>query len=70
MEGVEGELQRLADQHAVLKHAMGALTVAPVDFSRPNLRILDSGTADGIFFPDRSSLQKYLDKKDIRTSRG
>jgi hypothetical protein len=51
MEKNEGELQRLADQHYSLKGSMGTLTVAPVDLSRPNLRILDSGTADGNFVP-------------------
>ncbi|KAF2789633.1 hypothetical protein K505DRAFT_91362 [Melanomma pulvis-pyrius CBS 109.77] len=52
MEANEGELQRLANQHQVLKSAMGTLTVAPIDFSRPNLRILDSGTADGLWLRD------------------
>lgn len=48
MEKNNGELRRLGDQHAVLKSAMGTLVLAPVDFSKPGLRILDSGTADGI----------------------
>jgi hypothetical protein len=48
MEANRGELQRLANQHETYKSAMGTLTVAPVDFSGPALRILDSGTADGL----------------------
>ena len=46
------ELQRLSDNHAVFKDAMGGLLFAPVDLSKPGLRVLDSATADGTFcFP-------------------
>ncbi|KAF2246838.1 hypothetical protein BU26DRAFT_431537 [Trematosphaeria pertusa] len=45
----DSELQRLANQHVVLKSGMGTLALAPVDFTSPNLRILDSGTADGLW---------------------
>ncbi|KAI1653950.1 S-adenosyl-L-methionine-dependent methyltransferase [Daldinia decipiens] len=57
LEGNEGELQRLADQHDVLKASMGTLVLAPVDFSN-HLRILDSGTADGLWLRE---LQESLD---------
>ncbi|ETS77614.1 hypothetical protein PFICI_09676 [Pestalotiopsis fici W106-1] len=49
MEENEGELQRLANQHEIITKYLGTLALAPVDFSRPNLRILDSGTADGLW---------------------
>ncbi|KAI1384529.1 S-adenosyl-L-methionine-dependent methyltransferase [Hypoxylon trugodes] len=50
LEGHEGELQRLADQHDVLTYASdNKLVFAPVDFSQPGLRILDSGCADGLW---------------------
>ena len=42
------EVNRLAEQHDVIKDAMGGLIAVPLDFSKPGLRILDSGTADGI----------------------
>lgn len=48
MEENEGELERLKNQHIVLKNSMGTLLCAPVDFVTPGLRILDSGTADGV----------------------
>ncbi|KAI0401588.1 S-adenosyl-L-methionine-dependent methyltransferase [Xylaria palmicola] len=53
-----GEAERLADQHHVLKSFMGGkLVVAPIDLSRPGLRVLDSGTADGTWLLDlRTSL--------------
>ncbi|KAI1410440.1 S-adenosyl-L-methionine-dependent methyltransferase [Hypoxylon sp. FL1857] len=53
------EAKRLSDQHAVIKAFMGnKLVVAPIDLSQPNLRILDSGTADGTWLLDlRGSLQ-------------
>jgi hypothetical protein len=43
-----GELSRLSDLHDLTKATMGGLVLAPVDFSQPGLRILDSGTADGL----------------------
>lgn len=42
------EITRLRNQHDWLKGSIGKLVLAPVDFSKPNLRILDSATADGI----------------------
>ena len=42
----QGELERLATQHYVIKDEMDKLILAPVDLSKP-LRILDSATADG-----------------------
>jgi tRNA1(Val) A37 N6-methylase TrmN6 len=45
----DDEIQRLTDQHVMLKSGMGGtLVVAPIDLSRPGLRILDSGTGNGI----------------------
>lgn len=42
------EPARLRMQHEVIKDAMGGrLILAPVDMSRPGLRILDSATTDG-----------------------
>jgi gliotoxin biosynthesis N-methyltransferase len=49
------ELKRLADNHEVFKDAMGGLLLAPVDFSKPGLRILDSATADGTWLRDLQS---------------
>lgn len=45
-----GELSRLSDLHDLTKATMGGLVLAPIDFSQRGLRILDSGTADGVFF--------------------
>ncbi|PGH15367.1 hypothetical protein AJ80_05551 [Polytolypa hystricis UAMH7299] len=54
--GHEGdEVNRLRQQHLWLKHSMPQLILAPVDKSRPNLRILDSGTADGTWLFDIST---------------
>lgn len=41
------EQQRLEGQHEVILYAMGKAVYAPVDFSKPGLRILDSGCANG-----------------------
>ncbi|KAI0392800.1 S-adenosyl-L-methionine-dependent methyltransferase [Xylariaceae sp. FL0594] len=47
------EARRLADQHDLLKFFMGGrLIVAPIDLSQQNLRVLDSGTADGKWLLD------------------
>lgn len=43
------EVNRLKNQHEVIKVAMGGLVIAPVDLSSAPLRILDSATADGIY---------------------
>ncbi|KAI0165388.1 hypothetical protein GGR52DRAFT_575479 [Hypoxylon sp. FL1284] len=48
----EAEISRLQNQHDVIKDAMGALVLAPVDLSKSPLKILDSGTADGTWIRD------------------
>ena len=49
MEGNADELQRLTCQHEVIKAHVGKLILAPLDLSKPGLRILDSATADGMW---------------------
>ncbi|RWA09821.1 hypothetical protein EKO27_g5297 [Xylaria grammica] len=51
----EGELERLANHHEIISHYIGGLVLAPVDLSQPNLRILDSGTADGLWLRELKS---------------
>ncbi|KAM3511779.1 hypothetical protein MY11210_004599 [Beauveria gryllotalpidicola] len=46
------EVARLAAQHEVFLDAMGKLVFAPIDLNQTNLRILDSGTADGRWLVD------------------
>jgi hypothetical protein len=42
------EVERLTVQDSVLAYAMDNRRVfAPVDFTKPGLKVLDSGTADG-----------------------
>lgn len=42
------EVKRLEQQHPVIKASMGGrLILAPIDFGRKDMRILDSGTSDG-----------------------
>lgn len=44
------EIARLTEQDAVITHAMnGRRILAQIDLTKPGLRILDSGTADGLF---------------------
>lgn len=44
----EVENERLQINHHVTKLAMGgSILLAPFDVTRPNLKILDSGTSDG-----------------------
>ena len=43
----EHEIERLTAQHDTIKMAMGQLVLPPIDFTKPGLKILDSGTADG-----------------------
>ncbi|KAK3625440.1 hypothetical protein LTR56_020443 [Elasticomyces elasticus] len=54
----QSEQQRLEGQHEVILHAMGGKPLyAPIDLSKPNLRILDSGGANGRWIRDlRASL--------------
>lgn len=42
------EIARLSNQHEVIKDAMSALLLVPIDLSDKSLRILDSATADGM----------------------
>ncbi|KAI9877144.1 MAG: hypothetical protein M1830_004694 [Pleopsidium flavum] len=52
----DGEYDRLRTQHDMIKVAMGGkLVLAPIDFARPDLRILDSATADGYWLVDLAS---------------
>lgn len=46
------EARRLRAQHELCTAAVGGLILTPIDFARPDLRILDSGTADGYFLVD------------------
>lgn len=44
-----GEVDRLTKQHAFIKAGMNdTLVIAPINLTQPNLRILDSATADGM----------------------
>ena len=44
----KGENESLQVNHLVAKLAMaGSLVLAPFDATRPNLKVLDSGTSDG-----------------------
>ncbi|KAF2729061.1 putative methyltransferase SirN-like protein [Polyplosphaeria fusca] len=43
---------RLSFQHEVLKQNVGKLVLAPLDLTTPNLRIVDSATADGLWLRD------------------
>lgn len=47
------EYDRLTIQHEMVKIAMGGkLLLAPVDLAKPNLRVLDSGTAQALWLSD------------------
>lgn len=46
------EQQRLEGQHEVMIYHMGKALYAPVDLSKPGLRILDSGCANGRWLRD------------------
>jgi hypothetical protein len=47
------ETIRLRAQHDIVRSALGGKLIhCPIDLSRPNLRILDSATADGYFLFD------------------
>ncbi|KAM0713932.1 hypothetical protein Q7P37_010895 [Cladosporium fusiforme] len=58
-DGNRSEVQRLRDQHDTILNAMGgkeSLIHPPIDLTKPGLRILDSGCADGAWLFDvRSS---------------
>ncbi|KAI9767720.1 MAG: hypothetical protein M1839_004355 [Geoglossum umbratile] len=49
------EVTRLRHQHEWFKSVVGQLVLAPLDKTRPNMKILDSGTADGYWLLDLSS---------------
>lgn len=52
----KSEKARLTDQHDVMMDAMGGKAIfVPIDLSKPGLRILDSGTADGRWLFDLRS---------------
>lgn len=46
------EQQRLEGQHEVIVYHMGKQVYAPIDFSKPGLKILDSGCANGRWLRD------------------
>lgn len=48
----QSEQQRLEGQHEVLLYHMGKAIYATIDFSKPGLRILDSGCANGRWLRD------------------
>lgn len=43
-------------QHDLIKTYMGKLILAPLPFDQPNLRVLDSGTFNGLWLEDASTL--------------
>lgn len=43
----QSETARLALQHEIIKYGMKGLIKAPIDLSKPGLKILDQATADG-----------------------
>lgn len=45
------ESERLKAQHVLYKAFLGYV-LAPIDLKAPNLNILDSGTADGLWLAD------------------
>lgn len=53
--GFQEEIDRLTDNHRVYTDAAGGkLSFAPIDWQQPGLRILDSATADGVWFSPNS----------------
>ena len=53
------ESQRLKAQSDLITAAFGSLVLCPVDLTAANLRILDSGCADGLFLTQIRSLLTY-----------
>jgi hypothetical protein len=41
------EIERMRNQHEWIKGSFGGLIKAPIDYSKPGQKILDSATADG-----------------------
>ncbi|KAF2114568.1 putative methyltransferase SirN-like protein [Lophiotrema nucula] len=52
METTEAAIYRLTNQHEAITESAGKLVFAPVNFSKPGLRVLDSATADGKWLVD------------------
>jgi len=52
MEPGRGEIARLTLQQKILNKHMESLILAPLDLSKPGLRILDQATADGLWLRD------------------
>ena len=42
------DLKPSTAQHDAIVDCMGRLVVAPIDFTKPGTRVLDSGTGDGM----------------------
>ena len=59
------ETARLRTQHNLVKGTFGGLILCPVDLSRPGVRILDSGTADGYFLYDLRSQLAHPDSAEL-----
>lgn len=55
------EAARLQVQHTLAVDAVGGLVLAPCDLSKPDLRVLDCGTADGYYLHE---LRKQLPHPD------
>ncbi|MCJ1380197.1 hypothetical protein MMC17_003300 [Xylographa soralifera] len=49
---VSDDLRPLTAQHDAIKECMGRLVLAPVDLTKPDVRVLDSGTGDGHWLSD------------------
>jgi gliotoxin biosynthesis N-methyltransferase len=65
------EVERLTYQHEVVKDYMGSLVLAPLDLSQPNLHVLDSATADGLWLRDVATelaAPRHLTGTDIVSS--
>lgn len=59
------ETQRLQVQHNLVKGAFGGLVLCPADLSKPDVRILDSATADGYFLYDLRSQLAYPNSAEL-----
>ncbi|RHZ44676.1 N-methyltransferase gliN [Aspergillus thermomutatus] len=52
------EQRRMHLQHDLIKSYMGQLILAPLPVEKPHLRVLDSGTFNGLWLKDASTLLK------------
>lgn len=59
------ETERLRRQHNLVKGSFGSLILCPVDLSWPNLRVLDSATADGYFLLDLRSQLAHPESAEL-----